>query len=255
LRILLTNDDGIHADGLLAALRGLTRAGHDVLACAPDGQRSGSSHGVTLWRPMTVKRTKMPTGAYGYAVSGTPADAAHVGLTLHNDPPFDLVVSGVNNDTNLAYDINYSGTVGAALEATEAGFPAMAVSVENELPFDWDGVGLIVADLVSLYPSWDIPPGVAVNVNIPHRVSAPGYVWAAPHETTPFSYLERRQIDPDTLECVRQRTHDSLRPPSGTDIFHLAEGRVTVSAIQPVMGHPQTLARLSQAKPGRPGGE
>jgi 5'-nucleotidase len=249
LRILLTNDDGLMAEGLGAAYKGLTRAGHTVVACAPDGERSGSSHSVTLWRPMTVRRTKMPSGDLGHAVSGSPADAARVGLTLFNDPKLDLVISGVNNDTNLAYDVNYSGTVGAALEAAVAGLPAVAISVEKELPYKWDEVGELVAKIAALFPSWKVPTGIALNVNIPKDLKHEELVWVKPHRATPYDFLKQTRIDEDTLECVRYREKSEKLEPQETDVWYFTQGYVTVTPLVPVGGHLDSLTRLSGKDP------
>jgi 5'-nucleotidase len=254
LRILLTNDDGVSADGINAAYLGLAAAGHDVIVCAPAEQRSGSSHAVTLRKTMTVKRAALLSGAEAHAVSGSPADACRLGLSLFNHPPIELVISGVNNDTNLAYDINYSGTVGAALEAACAGYPALAVSVGNELPPDWEKVGEVTAAAVSAYPGWKIPREVVLNINIPPEIKVPGFKWVKPHEATPYDFLETVRIDEDTLECVRYRRKDDHLEPRETDVWHYTQGRVTVSPIVPVGVSPDTLQRLSGKDPGPPSG-
>ncbi|MDR2340257.1 MAG: 5'/3'-nucleotidase SurE [Deltaproteobacteria bacterium] len=250
VRILLTNDDGIMAEGLNAAYLALKADGHDVVVSAPSGERSGSSHAVTLWRPIIVKKVLMPSGAYGQSVSGSPADASRMGFMLLNEPKIDLVISGVNNDTNLAYDVNYSGTVGAALEATVAGFPAVAISVEKELPYDWDRVGKIVCRVADLYKGWDIPEGVTLNVNIPQKISADEFFWVSPHHATPYDYLEQKRLDSETIECVRYREKSERLHPQETDVWHLTQGHITISPLIPVGAHLATLTRLSGKDPG-----
>jgi 5'-nucleotidase len=249
LRILLTNDDGITAAGINAAALALTKAGHQVVCSAPEAQRSGSSHSVTLRRPMTVRKIKMPAGFEGYAVSGSPADACRMGFTLFHDPGIDLVISGINDDTNLAYDINYSGTVGAALEAAAAGYPALAASIEGEEPYDWEGAGAILERAATSYAAWGIPAGAAVNLNIPQKISSPEFVWCAPHRATPYDYIDQRRLDEDTLECTRHREKGEKLTPQETDVWHFTQGRITLSPIIPAGVCLETLVRLSGKDP------
>ncbi|MDR1035264.1 MAG: 5'/3'-nucleotidase SurE [Deltaproteobacteria bacterium] len=252
MRILLVNDDGIQAEGLLAAYRALTGRGHDVLACAPDGERSASSHSVNLRLPLAVRRLDMPDGRPGWAVMGTPADSARLGLELFADPPFDMVVSGINNDTNLGFDVNYSGTVGAALEAAGAPLPAVAASCEKALPYRWDRDGEILADVVSRLGSWEIPPGVIVNLNIPSAISAPGYVWCPGNPRAARESYTRTETGPGLLECTRLR--DSVPPVSdpGSDIDFFSRGRVTLTPVKPAGTDAAVLERLLASAP--PGG-
>jgi 5'-nucleotidase len=237
------------ADGINAAYLGLMKAGHSLVVSAPDSQKSGSSHSVTLRRPIMVKKTKMPSGAIGHAVSGTPSDACRVGYTLYNDPTIDLIISGVNDDTNLAYDTNYSGTVGAALEASCAGFPVMAISVANDLPYDWELVGRLVAKAVELYPSWKIPIGVALNINIPSKLKSEEFVWVRPHKATPYDFLDVRRIDDDTLECTRHREKAEHLEHENSDVWYFVKGYISISPIVPVGVHEETLLRLAGMTP------
>ncbi|MDR3152714.1 MAG: 5'/3'-nucleotidase SurE [Deltaproteobacteria bacterium] len=244
MRILLTNDDGIGAEGLLAAYKALVKAGHDVLACAPDGERSASSHSVNLRTPLKVARHAMPDGNYGWAVAGSPADSARLGLELFGDPPFGMLVSGINNDTNLGFDVNYSGTVGAAMEAAGAFMPAVAASSERVFPFQWERDGDILADVVSRLAAWNIPPGVIVNLNIPSVIRHKEYRWCpANAKAARETYLQAR-VSEDLLECTRQRESVPVSYVPESDISFFREGRVTLSPIRPVGTSSETLARL-----------
>lgn len=126
--ILLINDDGIDAPGLRALYRALRKhTGRPVLAVAPVNERSGQSHAITIDRGLSVT-PRNEDNFFGFAVDGTPTDCAKLGLSVlcHEDP--ELVVSGINDGPNVGRSIFYSGTVGAALEASVLGFPALAVS-------------------------------------------------------------------------------------------------------------------------------
>jgi 5'-nucleotidase len=245
LRILLTNDDGLLADGINAAHRALTGAGHKVLACAPDRERSASSHSVTMRTPLKVTPTTMLTGAIGYAVSGTPADSARLGIELFNDPPFDLVVSGVNNDTNLGFDTNYSGTVAGALEACGNSIAAIAVSVEKKSPFHWDKVGSVLTDVVSKLSLWNLPIGTALNVNIPHTILNKEYVWVVTQQKAAPDHLDIVKFPDGSMEVTRHRDSFPDLLEDFTDVDYIQRGYVTLTPIIPVSTNLEVLLRLT----------
>ena len=132
MRILLTNDDGIHAQGLWA-LHAALAPGHEVTVVAPDRERTGVGHAITLHQPLRAASLAV-NGAEGYAVNGTPADCVKLAvLEILGGRP-DLVVSGLNPGANVGVNINYSGTVAAAREAALGGIPAIAASIEGHAP-------------------------------------------------------------------------------------------------------------------------
>lgn len=125
MRILLTNDDGIEAQGLQSMARVLEESGHEILIVAPDRQRSASSHSISLHRDITVKKV----AENAWSVDGTPVDCVVVALQKIITKPIDLVISGVNAGQNMGEDILYSGTVAAATEAALLGYKAIAASI------------------------------------------------------------------------------------------------------------------------------
>ena len=130
--ILVTNDDGVTAPGIRALAAALRQVG-DVIVCAPDRERSATSHALTLDRPLRVD--ELESGVF--AIDGTPADCSYLGL-LHLVPrPPALCVSGINHGYNLGSDIFYSGTVAGAVEAALRGVPAIAISLERHTPADF----------------------------------------------------------------------------------------------------------------------
>lgn len=129
MRILLCNDDGYQAMGIRTLAATLRAAGHDVTIVAPHEERSGQSHAMTFFRPVLVRKIDENT----HAVYGTPADCAFLALhDIFKDTKFDLVISGINHGLNVGWDVNYSGTVGAATEAASLGHRAIAISVDLE---------------------------------------------------------------------------------------------------------------------------
>lgn len=125
MRILLTNDDGIHAPGLELLEKIAAELSDDVTVCAPAEEQSGAGHSLTLHMPVRLQQH----GEKRFAVTGTPGDAVNLALRkLFPDAMPDLVISGVNNGENLADDVTYSGTISAAMEGALAGIPAIALS-------------------------------------------------------------------------------------------------------------------------------
>ncbi len=130
MRILLTNDDGIMAEGLYTLAKELEK-NYEVIIVAPDNQRSAQSHAITLFKPLIVKEVKLEgLKSKAYSISGTPADCVRVGLDALSDGEIDLVFSGINMGLNSGMDILYSGTVSAAIEANIYNIPSIAVSAE-----------------------------------------------------------------------------------------------------------------------------
>jgi len=171
MRILLCNDDGYEALGILTLARHLRDAGHDVFVVAPSEERSGQSHAMTFFRPIPTRRVD----PYTWAVQGTPADCA--ALALHHflkDHPPELVVSGINHGLNVGWDVNYSGTVGAATEAALLGFKAIAVSVDLDrtLPLGqqqhaFDRAAELTRKLIDQFDNISWPVAEILNINHP----------------------------------------------------------------------------------------
>ncbi|RYD04473.1 hypothetical protein N752_13955 [Desulforamulus aquiferis] len=130
MRILISNDDGIYADGIGELRKALETVAEEVYVVAPDRERSACGHGITVTHPIRAKIHKFKSGkAKGWVVDGTPADCVKLGLEAILDNPPDLVVSGINLGPNLGTDVMYSGTVSAAVEAVINHVPAIAVSL------------------------------------------------------------------------------------------------------------------------------
>ena len=197
MHILLTNDDGIFAPGIRALSNATVAAGHRVTIFAPDSQRSAASHSISLTKPLTVERVPFD-GVDAYAVSGTPADCSKLGLYLMRDDLPDIVLSGVNRGSNRGTAILYSGTVGAAMEASISGVPGVAVSL---CAFTEDGyeyaarLGVRAAEWAVRNP---LPRGEIYNLNVPYGMKPLGvraatlsneFVFNPVYEKTPEGYV------------------------------------------------------------------
>ena len=180
MRIVLTNDDGIDAPGLMAARQALEEIG-DVLVVAPDQNRSGVGRSISFGRPLHVEERTLADGARGYACTGTPVDCVRlVALGLLDFQP-DIVVSGINHGENLGDDITYSGTVAGALEGIVIGVPGIAVSLSIDRPWHetadeesmvdfklhFEPVARFVARLTKL-ALHSLPEGRILSVNAPN---------------------------------------------------------------------------------------
>lgn len=166
MKILLTNDDGIYAEGLRALYKRFAKK-HDVTVVAPDRERSAASHAITLLEPLRATRIDANGGVSGYAVNGTPVDCVKMGVTeiLASKP--DIVISGINLGANVGVNINYSGTVAAAREAALYGVPAIAVSLPGSASTYYDEAALFTEMLTEKVYQKGLPFGTILNVNLP----------------------------------------------------------------------------------------
>jgi 5'-nucleotidase len=167
LNILLTNDDGIDAQGLLALHRVLSHE-HRVWVIAPDRERSAVGHGITLHQPLRVTPVSINGGARGLAVSGTPADCIKLAVLELMEQRPDLVISGINPGANVGVDMNYSGTVAAAKEAAIYGIKSMAISMQGDGTHYFDEAAKFAAHVAPMVVSNGLPVGTFLNINLPN---------------------------------------------------------------------------------------
>ena len=166
MRILLTNDDGIEAEGINALYKELSKK-HDCIVIAPDGERSASGHSLSIQRDLYYTKTPL-----GYAISGTPADCVKVGILSLLDSPVDLVVSGINNGTNLGTDVMYSGTVSAAFEAAYLGVRGIAISLAKyNAPSEYyEEAAKFLSERIEKFATLNLSVQTILNINYPVKV-------------------------------------------------------------------------------------
>jgi len=170
--ILVTNDDGILAPGLLALVQSMRALG-TVSVLAPERNWSGGGHVKTLDRPLRVKEYVLGDGSKAYASDGAPSDCVSLAVLGYFRRPIDLVVSGINAGANLGHDVTYSGTVTAAMEAVIAGVPAVAISLEvldnghDMGQMDYLPAARVAQRVVSHVLHHGLPEGILLNVNVP----------------------------------------------------------------------------------------
>lgn len=167
MRVLLTNDDGIMADGLAALYREFAPH-NDVVVVAPSEERSAVGHAITMSDPLRVDKVYREGALYGYSVKGTPADCVKIATSALLDAMPDLVVSGVNPGANIGIDVIYSGTVSAATEGALLGIPSIAVSVDAFHDADFTFAAAFARYLAESAMQHGLPKGIALNCNIPN---------------------------------------------------------------------------------------
>ena len=163
LKILVTNDDGIHSEGITILARALQEIG-DVFVVAPDRERTAVAHSITLHRPLRVEKIRKNA----YAVDGTPADCVHLGLSLFLPGRPHLVVAGLNKGGNLGDDVTYSGTVSAAFEGTLLGIPSFAISLVSRSHFKFHPAARFAVRLARQVAKKGLPGNTLLNVNVPN---------------------------------------------------------------------------------------
>ncbi len=243
MKVLLTNDDGIHADGLQALRRALLEVpGIELAVIAPDSNRSAVGRGITTRRPLWVEEIDFGDGTVGYATDGTPVDCVRFAkLGLVDGFRAELVVSGINHGSNLGDDITYSGTVAAALEGIVLGLPAIAVSQQSRAreldfrlgrEFDFTIAARFTARLVGELEQIPLREGTLLNVNAPG--DPPDGV-----ELTKLGkrvYRDRLRLEGEDEAGGRRLFHIyggdiSFEEEDGTDLAAVAAGRIAVTPI------------------------
>ena len=169
MRILVTNDDGVYSPGLLALKQSLAPLG-EVVVVAPDRPRSATGHAITLHKPLRIREVKLPDGSTAHAVNGTPADCVVLGYHIVMEQRCSIVASGINPGANLGWDVNYSGTVAAALEGAILDVPSFALSIVTEAEpdaVDYSLAAGFAARLARTLEGDSTMKRVCLNVNVP----------------------------------------------------------------------------------------
>ena len=239
--ILITNDDGIQAEGLRAlvtALRGIGR----VSVVAPDAERSAASQSLTLRRPIFFDEV-----AEGeWAVEGTPTDAMIVALhQLFPEPP-DLVISGINRGDNLGDDVFYSGTVGAAMEAALNHVPSFAISlVHGGGSFVYDAAAKFARQLAERVLAEGLPAGVLLNVNVPQPWDGSVRFTRQSKKITRTALLQGTDPRGRTYYWLNQEPSSNRVDPA-SDYAAVCAGAVSVTPLELDLTHEPSLNHLSR---------
>lgn len=235
LRILVSNDDGIHAPGL-EVLENIARAlSDDVWIVAPEAEQSGASHSLTLAEPLRLREISSKR----YAVKGTPTDCVMMAIKhIMKDKKPDLVLSGVNRGGNIADDVTYSGTIAAAMEGTQLGVPSIALSqvygFDGTADVKWECAETHGPAIVAALVAQGWADNVLINVNFPD---------ALPDDVKTIRVTRQGKRDESTLrieERLDGRGHPYFwigferimsNPPEGTDLHSIYNGEISVTPL------------------------
>ncbi len=175
MKILVTNDDGIFADGIKNLVKSLKTVG-DVFVVAPNRQRSASGHSITMHDPLRAEKVNFfDMNIPAWSVNGTPSDCVKLGIeALIKEKP-DIVISGINRGSNLGTDVLYSGTVSAAIEGSMMGFPSIAVSLQYDQDMDYTHAGNFSKKICNMVYTNKLPMDTLLNINVPCTEDIKGF--------------------------------------------------------------------------------
>jgi 5'-nucleotidase len=244
--ILLTNDDGINADGIRAMEKELRRIG-DVITFAPDREQSASSHSLTLNRPLRI----VNRGDNRYTCDGTPTDCVMLaihGILKHKYP--DMLISGINHGANMGEDVTYSGTVAAAIEGSTMGIPSIAVSNTDTHNIDsYRPAAKFIARFIKQHDKLNLKPDVFLNMNFPVLENKRFSKYR-------FTRLGRREYNDIVIEKTDPRgkhyywiggesTWDNIE---GSDFEAVSDGLVSISPLKMNFTHFEAVEALQSVK-------
>lgn len=248
MRILLSNDDGIHAQGLKSLYRIARKLSDDVWVVAPETEQSGAAHSLSIHTPLRIRQV----GKQRYSVNGTPTDCVLVGISkLFKDKKPDLLLSGVNYGANLGEDITYSGTVAATMEATLLGIPAIALSQtqKGNVAPKWSTAEYHAPTLIEklIHVGW--PKDVFININFPDtRVKSVRGVQIVKHGQRNIVDGLKEWKDPRDRSFFWIGALRDERPTEAhTDLSANQDNAISVTPLHLDLTHYKTLTKLKEA--------
>ena len=231
--ILLTNDDGIYAQGILAAWQELRKIGQ-VEVVAPDAERSAVGHAITLLLPLRTKEVARRNARFGYAVNGMPADCVKIAVKAILPRPPDLVVSGINLGANTGTNVIYSGTVSAATEARILGIPSIAVSLATFTQPDFSYAARFTRKLAAAVLAKGLPDKTLLNVNIPNlpEDKIKGVAITRQGESRVEERFEKRTDPRNQTYYWLDGTFRLQEPKNEADAAMVSDGYVSITPVQ-----------------------
>ncbi|PWB79713.1 MAG: 5'/3'-nucleotidase SurE [Methylocystaceae bacterium] len=252
MRILITNDDGIHAPGLAVAERVARTLTDDIFVVAPESEQSGVAHSLSLNDPLRLREIS----SRHFALKGTPTDCVIMAVRkILADRPPDLILSGVNSGQNLAEDVSYSGTIAGAMEGTILGIPSIALSQVYDFfagrqHIHWSCAEAHAAATIRKLVDAGIPPGVLMNVNFPN---------CPPGEVRGLAVTVQGQRSNDLMRIEDRKDgrgipyywisfqRGNFTPGAGTDLEAVDANKISVTPLRLDFTDHPTLTRLAAA--------
>jgi 5'-nucleotidase len=251
MRILVTNDDGIHSPGLGVAETIARALSGDVWVIAPETEQSGASHSLTLAAPLRLRKM----GERHYAVTGTPTDCVMMGcLHILKDNPPALILSGVNWGSNLADDVTYSGTIAGAMEGCALGIASIALSQasseETREEIDWSPGEVHGPALIRRLIDAGWPAGTLMNVNFPgcraDQVTGVSVVPQGKYDLQSTEIEERKDVRARSYYWIGLRRRKST-PPSDTDLGAVRANKIAVTPLHMNLTEQAVLEKMRRA--------
>jgi 5'-nucleotidase len=237
MNILITNDDGVNAPGLLALCEHMGKLG-DVYVLAPDKNWSASGHVKTMHRPLRVSETTLANGFPALTTDGAPSDCVALALLGLIPVQLDLLVSGINPTANVGFDVTYSGTVTAAMEAVIWGIPGMAVSLDSpgnhSDTLDYSQAAQASVQVAEFIGAYGLMKGILLNVNVPYQAAGEirGIkITRQGLRVYRHSLVERSDPRGRPYYWIGGNPPTGV-PEDGTDIGALTEGYISVTPLQ-----------------------
>lgn len=249
MRILIANDDSIHAPGIRVLEKIARTITDDVWIVAPEVEHSGAGHSLTLGRPLHIRDISEKK----YAVDGTPTDCMQIALkVIMKDQMPDLMLSGVNYGGNLGEDVTYSGTIAAAMEATLLGVPSIALSqmTKSNQPTKWATAEHWAPNIIKKLLAEGWPKDVLINLNFPNCVSESVQgVAVCPqgmrHDNGEITKWEDPRGEP--FYWIASSTRGEMTDEPGTDLARISENYVTLTPLHLDFTHYETSRKLNLA--------
>jgi 5'-nucleotidase len=235
MRILITNDDGIHAPGLAALQRIASKFTDDVWVCAPETDQSGLAHSLTLNEPLRLRKVEERK----FALKGTPTDCVIMGVRELMPSPPDLILSGVNSGQNISDDVTYSGTVAAAMEGALVGIRSIALSQaytfeEGIRNVPWHTAEAHAPEIIEKLVAMEFPSRTLVNVNFPNCQpdEVDGVEITNQGSYTHGLYMEKRSDGRGFPYYWLRFGRDTPAQRPGSDVVALAEKRISITPLK-----------------------
>ena len=261
MKILVSNDDGVFAEGIQSLANGLAAIGHEVIVVCPDKERSATGHGLTLHQPIRAEIVKsiFDDGITAWACSGTPADCVKLALSCLLETQPDLVLAGINHGPNLGTDILYSGTVSAAKEGIVENIPSIAFSLGSYTSREFEVAVNFAQSLVQKIESQPLDNLMLLNVNVP-AIEETEIAGVKITRTGIRRYLDtfEKRVDPrgknyywlggELLEDVEETNDKLLVEKLPTDIQAMREKYITITPLEYNLTYGQQLSYLQKWK-------
>jgi 5'-nucleotidase len=257
MRLLISNDDGIFAQGIRVLANTLAQAGHQVTVVCPDRERSATGHGLTMHDPIRAELVDsiFDSRIKAWACSGTPSDCVKLALGALLDQPPDFVLSGINHGPNLGTDILYSGTVSAAMEGVIEGIPSMALSLTSFTMREFQPGADFAAKLIAHFAQHPLQEPTLLNINIP-AVAASDIAGVKVTRQGLRRYFDtfQKRIDPrgktyywlsgEVLQDIEQPRHLQLAATVETDVQAIKDNYITIVPLHFNLTYPPGVDEL-----------